>query len=387
MVMLDVQRRQRILYKLRAGDKQPDKHGKLRPSRLDGQLRVTSETPEIVDAFADTYGGTRSEWEGAWQVYLPVSALPVVLLPGQALSQWWEVWDSGGCLRRCDGVTETLSQSPCSCPSSVAVRMDTKDACRPTTRLSVVCPDVAVLGAGMLVSHGLIAAETLPQAVGIAEQMLSRGQHVPATLRMVTHRGRRTYVVPQLEIVGVSLASLGAAEAPQGLPAPNRPQIAPAAAPEPLSALSAPVEASHDAHMVQTPVTILSEERTAWPVPDPAHLERVALVREAIGALDEDQRADLMRRWVQADIPPLGQSDLTEDHLERAAALVVEVTGCYRRRCKAANAALRKAGIVDDDDRHRAVADATGGHLSSTAHLAEADLAMLLRWLDERGPT
>jgi len=302
MGMLDIQRRQRILYKVRAGDQRPDKNGKLRPARLDGQLRVTSETPEIVDAFAEAYGGERTPWEGAWQVYLPVSALPVVLLPGQALSQWWEVWDSGGCLRRCDGVTETLSQAPCSCPSSVSVRMGTPDACRPTTRLSVVCPDVALLGAGMLVSHGLIAAETLPQAVGIAEQMLSRGQHVPATLRMVTHRGRRTYVVPQLEIVGVSLASLPTGEVPQGLPAPNRPQIAAASLPEPLSALSVAPEP-----------------------PDPAHLERVAIIRAAIGALTEDQRADMRRRWTQANIPPLGQSDLTAEHLEAAAALVVEV--------------------------------------------------------------
>ena len=342
--MLDVQRRHRVLWRLRCGDKGP----KGQPRRLDGQVRVTSETPEIVDTFTDVYGGERIPWDGAWQAYLPVVALPVVILPGQALSQWWETYDSGGCLRRCDGVTESLSGDPCSCPSSVAVRMGTPNACRPTTRLSVVCPDVAVLGAGMLVSHGLIAAETLPQAVGIAEQMLSRGQHVPATLRMVTHRGRRTYVVPQLEIVGVSLASLGAAEAPQGLPAPNRPQIAPAAAPEPLSALSAPVEP-----------------------PDPAHLERVAVVREAIGALDEDQRADLMRRWVQADIPPLGQSDLTEDHLERAAALVVEVAGCYRRRCKSVNAAMSEAGVRGDDARHLLMQEATGGATSSTARLTE----------------
>jgi len=297
-MMIDIQRRHMRTWNLRCGDKGP----KGQPRRLDGQLRITSHAPEIVDAFVAVYGGERSEWDGAWQAYLPITALPVVLLPGQAISQFWETWSGGGCERRCDGVTESLSGDPCSCPADITVRMGTKDACRPTTRLSVVCPDVAVLGAGMLVSHGLIAAETLPQAVGIAEQMLERGQHVPATLRMVTHRGRRTYVVPQLEIVGVSLASLSGPEAPQGLPAPDRPQITAAGHTEPLTALSAPVVP-----------------------PDPEHLERVAVVREAIGALDADQRADLMRRWVQSDIPPLGQSDLTAGQLEAAAALVVAV--------------------------------------------------------------
>lgn len=350
-MMLDVQRRQRILYKIRAGDKQPDKNGKLRPSLLCGQLRVTSETPEIVDAFADVYGGERSRWEQAWQVYLPVSALPVVLLPGQALSQFWEAWDGGGCLRRCDGVTETLSGGPCSCPSSIPVRMGARDACRPTTRLSVVCPDVAVLGAGMLVSHGLIAAETLPQAVGIAEGLLARGEHVPATLRLVTHKGKRTFVVPQLEIVGVSLASLGPVQAPQGLPAPARPQMGAAGQLEALSAPSAVVEA-----------------------PAAEHLERVAAVREAIGALDEAQRADLMRRWVVADIPPLGQSDLTEAHLEAAAALVLEVAGCYDRRRRASNAAMKAAGVTADDDRHLLVQEATGGATSSTRRLTEEQM-------------
>lgn len=361
MAILDLQRRHRVLWRLRAGDKGP----KGQPRRLDGQLRVTSETPEIVDAFTAVFGGQRVPWEGAWQAYLPITALPVVLLPGQALSQFWEQYDSGGCLRRCDGVTESLSDSPCSCPSDITVRMGTPNACRPTTRLSVVCPDVAVLGAGMLVSHGLIAAETLPQAVGIAEQMLSRGQHVPATLRLVTHKGRRTFCVPQLEIVGVSLASLTAPESRQALPASQEAPNAPAALPEPPRALSGRRDT----------------------LADEAHHGMVAEMRARIGRLDEEQRADLMRRWVVADIPPLGQSDLSSEHLAQADALLAEVEGCYSRRCKAANAALRKAGITDDDDRHRAVQDATAGHLSSTAHLAQADLAMILHWLDERGPT
>jgi len=342
MGMLDVARRHRTIFRIRAGERGP----KGEPRRLDGQLRVTSETPDVVDAFCAAYGGERRPWNNAWEAYLPTAALPVMLLPGQSLSQYWEAWDGGGCLRRCDGVTETISDSACSCPP-LPGRMSDVRACRPTTRLSVVCPDVAVLGAGMLVTHGLIAAETLPQAVAICEAALSAGQVVPATLRMVTHRGRRTYVVPQLEIVGLRLAEL-----------------------------------------MDTTPALAADVTPALPAGsnDPADHADVEALRAGIAELGPEERKGLARAWVSEEIPPLGQSDMTAGDLARAGRLVSAAIDAQRqlsdvsqlrkiddhdRRRKAANAAMREAGITADEDRHALVSDATAGDRESTAMLTQ----------------
>jgi len=159
------------------------------------------------------------------------------------------------------------------------------NACKPTTRLHIVCPEVAVLGAGMLVTHGLIAAETLPQAVAICEGALAAGRTIPAILRMVTHTGRRTYVVPQLDIVGVRLADLEP-EAVPALPTTEAPALAPAA-----------------------------------PSP-PANPGDVAALRERIATLDNDGRAELGKAWVGANIPPLGRNDFTVSDMAHAVALL-----------------------------------------------------------------
>lgn len=208
--MLDIQRRHADVYRLRLGEK--GRNGA--PQKLTDSIRITSPNQAVVAAFTCIYGGEVRPWEQQFEAYLPVTSLPVMVLPGQSLSQWWEVYKGTVCDRRCDGFTESLSDSPCKCPSDITVRMQTKGACRPMTRINIVCPEVAVVGAGSLVSHGMIAAETLPQAIAVAEKFLERGLMVPAYLRVVEHKGKKHYVVPQLEIVGVSLAQLDTGEAP-----------------------------------------------------------------------------------------------------------------------------------------------------------------------------
>lgn len=267
--MLDVQRRHATTWRLRAGERGP----KGEPRRLTDQLRITSMSQEIVTAFSRRYGGQRRPWEGQWEVHIPVTELAVVLLPGQSLTQWWECWDSGGCLRRCDGLVDVANDADCSCPTDVDERMAAADACRPTTRLSVVCPEVDVMGAGMLVSHGLIAASTLPQAVAVASAALSAGATVPATLRIVTVRGRRTYIVPQLELVGVSLAEL----------AGRRAGIAPAATP----AIAAGTDDSAGCGVSE---------------------DEIATVREMIGWLSGARQETLRDDWRAERIPSLGMA-------------------------------------------------------------------------------
>lgn len=213
-------------YRIRLGQKVASKSGRgMAPSNLGGAIRVTSPAREAVEAFVIVYGGTVGEWvrdDGAkeWQAILPTNVLPVVILPGSTLVQWWEVWDSGGCVRRCDGLQQVVDHGArprqCQCPQPPESRMHaqpkgtpTNDLwCKPKTQILVVCPEVNVAGAGRLVTGGLIAARQLPATIAIAEGMLDRGFRVPAFLRVVHHQGRRDYVVPQLDLIGVGLLEL-----------------------------------------------------------------------------------------------------------------------------------------------------------------------------------
>lgn len=218
--LLDVQRAYAESFRLRLGELRKNDKGKAFPAALNGQIRVTASSPEVVDAFTAVYGGTRRPWgDGDFEAYLPTAALPVMILPGDSLQQWWELWDSGGLLRRCDGHRQTTGQ-PCACSERIEARMADERQCKPTTRLHVVCPAVAVLGTGLLTTRGLIAGATLPGAIAIAQRLLEQGEMVGAILRVVRHAGRRTYVYPHIEIIGRSLAELMGAERPElaGLP-------------------------------------------------------------------------------------------------------------------------------------------------------------------------
>ena len=209
MPMLDIQRRHAEVFRLRFGDRGPDGY----PRKLTEAIRVTAPTEQIVTAFADTYGGDVSPFtdkasRDRYQAYLPTTSVAIMVLPGQSLQQWWERYRGSVCDRRCDGETETKSGKACQCPLDIDARIKDKQACAPTTRVSVLCPDVAVVGSGSFVTHGLIAAETLPQSIAVAEAALSRGLMVPATLTVSEVRGRNHFIYPQIVITGMSLHQL-----------------------------------------------------------------------------------------------------------------------------------------------------------------------------------
>lgn len=248
--MLDIQRRHAELFRIRLGER--TERG--RPVALDGRIRLTSPSPDVIEAVSDAYGGVTSAWNDQYQVYVDRSELPIVVLPGQSCQQWWEQWrhKAGGmpvCTHRCDGETNYQTGESCTCPP---VEERTGDnACKPTTRLWVMLPEVRVMGAGRLETHGMVAAETLPQSVLVLQRALGRGELVPATLRIrrVESSGK-SYVVPQVEVVGLSLAELSGAVArsPQlpagdgagavgaGSSSPGEGEVPTVATPSPISA-------------------------------------------------------------------------------------------------------------------------------------------------------
>ncbi len=223
--MIDLQRRHASVFRIRLGDQGTTETGKSFPRKLTNAIRITAANEAVCQAFVDVYGGEVKPWttEGRneFEAYLPTTSLSILVLPGEALQQWWEAYKKSVCVTRCDGERDVKAKKPCHCPADIEQRMTEKSPdgkrrlwCAPMTRVNVLCPDVAVVGSGALVTHSLIAAETLPQSIAVAEAALSRGLMVPARLRVVEHKGLTHYIVPQIEIVGVSLSELvGAGEA------------------------------------------------------------------------------------------------------------------------------------------------------------------------------
>lgn len=238
-----LQRRHAELGRIRLGHKASTRNGGSRPAKLEA-FRFTSPNAGLIAAIADLYGGEPREWDNAGkaehEVYTTATSIPVIVVKG-GFSQWMETWSGGGCIHRCDGLTNMLTGEACDTEEIVQVgrdRINPHKAARPTTRLSVMLRDVESLGVWRMETHGWNAAAELPS---MAELAMHIGDLVPATLHLVERsskvevNGKVTtsrYVVPVLDLAvskqrlvqivaaqtGMAPAELGAAGA---MPAPQ----------------------------------------------------------------------------------------------------------------------------------------------------------------------
>lgn len=246
---IEQQKRLRELGRIRTGDRTE----KGAPNRL-ASFRLTSHSRELLAHIGHLYGGEPRTWKGApdegtWEVYITAPVLPVMVPPGQTLTQWNELWSGGGCQRRCDGITEQLTGEPCLCPTDTDERRDMANAgraCKPTTRLSVMLPDVPDIGMWRLESHGYYAAVELAGIMAVLERATATGALVPAQLRIEQRSGKRVkdgkpltlrYTVPVLELPDVTPMQLarGYGLLPAGMDTLAAPTEAPAL-PEPVQA-------------------------------------------------------------------------------------------------------------------------------------------------------
>lgn len=212
--IIDIQRRLVEVGRIRMGTTEArqkrDGSGTFRmPVRL-STWRLTSRDRSRLDAAALVYGGEVKPWdqrEGEHELITETDALPIMVMPGQNLSSWYELWGQRGtgkpieCFRRCDGATETITDGPCLCdPESEKGR-----ECKPTTRLSVLLPDVPGLGCWRFDSHGYYAAVELAGTADLLEALTRSGQLVPARLRIDQRRAVRdgettVFPVPVIDI-------------------------------------------------------------------------------------------------------------------------------------------------------------------------------------------
>lgn len=226
--IIDLQRSLRRLGKIRMGsqvegtNKKGEKY--TRPAKLK-EWRLTSPNPELLAHAAEVYGGDVAIWEGApgegrqYELFTTSDTLDIIIPPGDpSFMQYYEKWSAGGCERRCDGQTETLTDSPCLCPADAAERdaMAKKgNACKMTTRMSVLLPKIPDLGTWMLESHGFYAAVELGGLFELKQQR-APGAFIDARLRLdprtVKRDGEtRHYIVPVIEIPDLMAGELAAA--------------------------------------------------------------------------------------------------------------------------------------------------------------------------------
>lgn len=212
MAILDLQMRLRELGRIRTGEVITTKKGARAPSKLD-HFKITSHSERLIRQVAELYGGTAAPWtpegstESQYAVTVTADRIPI-LVPPQSISQHYELWSGGGCVRRCDGEREQKSGGPCLCPVDPAKRL-----CSATTRLSVILREVQGLGVFRLDSKGYNAAVELPQVAAFLE---NAGTYVPAYLALdkrkdVKDGTTRHWLTPVLDVDITPQAMLEAA--------------------------------------------------------------------------------------------------------------------------------------------------------------------------------
>lgn len=246
MPILDLQQRMMEKGRIRLGHKVSGttRAGKAytRPAKLE-TFKLTSADRQAVDAAAALYGGQVEPFnDGEYGVVTDAVALNVILVPGEmGWSQWREMWGNKVCHRRCDGVRETISDGPCQCPADPAERAAQAAngrACKDTTRLSVMLPDLPGLGLWRLESHGFYAATELAGTIAILSMLapgtLVRGRLLAAqreVVRLDAEGKPRTnkFVVPVLDLPDVRLSELVAPDGGVGvqIEAPARRGLSP----------------------------------------------------------------------------------------------------------------------------------------------------------------
>lgn len=224
-MIIDLQRRLAECGRIRIGQQVPTGRGKTRPEKL-STFRLTSPDRHRIATAAHMYGGQASEWEAPagmqWEVITETDALNVIVPPSDmSFSQHYELWSAGGCQRRCDGRTESISDGPCMCDPD-------KRQCDIHTRLSVMLRDLPGLGVWRIDTSGYYAAVELQGAVEVVQMAAGRGQMLPARLRLEQRvikrpgQATRRFAVPVLDIE-VSPAQLLGSSAPMQITAPDTP--------------------------------------------------------------------------------------------------------------------------------------------------------------------
>lgn len=178
-MIINLQRSIAEAGRIRIGQTVPSGNGRTRPAKL-GTFRLTSGDRQRIEEAAALFGGEVRPWQapaGAqWEVITEATAIDVIVPPSaMAFSQHYELWSAGGCQRRCDGETESLTEQACLCDPE-------QRECDIHTRLSLMIRDLPGLGLWRIDTSGWYAAREIAGAVEIMAMAAGRGILLPARL-------------------------------------------------------------------------------------------------------------------------------------------------------------------------------------------------------------
>lgn len=358
---IKIQRTLREVGRIRTGDQATTGRGKA-PRKLTS-FRFTSDDPGLLALTADKYGGQVEQWPDApggpqWQNYSTSDRIPVMIVPNlRPLTQWMELWSGGGCQRRCNGITEQISGQPCLCDAQG------KEQCKPTTRLSLILPEIPGLGVWRLETKGWWAAVELGGITELISRLVAAtGEVVNGTLRLQQRQQKipgqptRQFAVPVLDL------------------AATVPQLAQAIAHQ--TPLEGPWKApdGQGAGMVQQLASGPPQGHTGLPDPQASQLaeERAAarLAKKRTPAMGPGRRRKVP--YVEAQ---MAEPSLTPDEHEVRQAFDSPLTD---RQLKMLQTLFRSTGLEDRDERLNFSAKLIGRSISSSKDLTSAEAGRIL---------
>ncbi|GAA0897886.1 hypothetical protein [Pseudonocardia zijingensis] len=213
--ILSLQRQARELGRLRTG--YTDTSGrKPRPVKSETWV-ITSHSEGYVAAAAEAWGGTVERWNplggGApqYRAITEAAALDAILPPGDPLSQAYELWSGGGCARRCDGITETLSDRPCICRAEHGDDFHAQpkgSVCSATTRLNVFLPEMPDVGVWRVETHSFYAAQEMAGAVDLIRSAVGPDAVIPIRLRIENRTRKAQGKTKQYPVIVIELRGI-----------------------------------------------------------------------------------------------------------------------------------------------------------------------------------
>lgn len=207
--------------RIRLGYTTQTKGGKTYP-KASHTFILTSHSREHIETAAQLWGGDVEEWQpqgnGAkqWRVITKANTIDAILPPGDPLSQAYELWNRGGCVRRCDGITEQLSGSPCPCFAQHGENWHEQrqgTVCDSKSRLKVLLTDMPGLGSWRLETGSYYATDEIAGMVDVIRGAVGEATMVPVRLRIeprtrIAGGETKQFVVPVLELRGVTAGEL-----------------------------------------------------------------------------------------------------------------------------------------------------------------------------------
>lgn len=210
MPVIDLQRRLRQIGRIRIGysEKGSSNGREYKIPKRSQNFILTSSDRRALEVAAGKYGGKVQPWseqQGQFILITERNEIPVLVARMAPDTQWYEHWNAGECLRRCNGEAQENGQA-CQCPIDPKVRAEaaksrTNPACKLITRVNVMLPEVPDLGVWRLDTHGYYAATELPTTLEAIWMIAPKAEFAPAFIGIEPRKsGKKSWLTPVLRL-------------------------------------------------------------------------------------------------------------------------------------------------------------------------------------------